>query len=117
MNNGNKGIRNNPPGGSPSSPPPLPPYIPSSFDIVVEYAYNLAEDNNLNMEVVMEKAKRFYNHYNNNGWTNDKGTLIDDWKAVLKFWIEKDYSGKGKKPATSERITIPSEDEYESTLL
>ena len=49
MNNGNKGIRNNPPGGSPSSPPPLPPYIPSSFDIVVEYSYNLAEDNKLNM--------------------------------------------------------------------
>lgn len=47
----------------------------------------------------------FYNHYEANGWTNNNGTKIKNWKAKVKTWYSQDVkSGKIKIIDTSRRL-------------
>ena len=33
---------------------------------------------------------KFFNHYQENGWRNGQGNLIDDWQSVFNNWVNND---------------------------
>lgn len=73
-----------------------PTPTPSIFDI-----YSFCQENGMGDF----DCEYFYNHYEANGWTNNNGTKIKNWKAKVKTWYANDIkNGKIKIIDTSRRL-------------
>ena len=66
------------PGGEKSQPPADRKQIYPDFMRILHYC----QENHLEDVAITD----FWNHYETNGWTDDRGQPIQDWIAVLKQW-------------------------------
>lgn len=68
-------------------------FTPPAENEAVEYFQN-ATQGVWRSELAGMEAKKFIAHYQANGWVQNKGKNIVDWKAAANGWILRDLDGK-----------------------
>jgi hypothetical protein len=84
-----------------ASPPTRTRFIPPSVEEIAAYCHE--RQNGID-------ARRFFDYYTANGWTQGRGKPIRDWRAAVRTWERggshagQDHSGDGRSAANSDTI-------------
>gem|GEM_PF-4094242 len=67
--------------------------VPPAENEAIEF-FQKATEGVWRSELAQMEAKKFIAHYQANGWVQNKGKAIVDWKAAANGWILRDLDGK-----------------------